>query len=216
MEQLETSQLSELSSNKVDCFKELKHLHLKCPKNITMAYININFIRNKFDNFSSLISDKVDVLVIAETKIDSSFPASQFTINGFKKPYRLDVSGNSGGILVYIRDDLISRQLDVLSTHPDIQVVPFELNVRKQKSSPRNIHVGVPQGSVLGPMPFNIFINDLFLISLDSEICNFADDNTIFSCGHELHEIVTVLENDLSILLEWFTCNDMVVNPKKF
>ena len=65
-------------------------------------------------------------------------------------------------------------------------------------------------------MLFNIFINDLFLISLDSEIYNFSDDNTIFSCGNELHEIVTALKNDLSILLEWFKCNGMVVNPKKF
>ena len=37
-----------------------------------------------------------------------------------------------------------------------------------------------------------------------------------FSCGNELHEIVTALENDLRILLEWFKCNSMVVNPKKF
>ena len=62
-------------------------------------------------------------------------------------------------------------------------------------------------------MLFNIFLNDLFLISLDSEICNFADDNTIFSCGNELHEIVTALDNNLSILLEWF---GTVANPKKF
>ena len=64
-------------------------------------------------------------------------------------------------------------------------------------------------------MLFNIIINNLFLISPDSEICDFADVNTIFASGNELHEIATVLRNDLSKLLEWFTCNGMVANPKK-
>ena len=48
---------------------------------------------------------------------------------------------------------------------------------------------------------------------LDSEICNFADENTICSCGLDL---VTNLEGDLSRLLEWFTNNGMVANPRKF
>lgn len=65
-------------------------------------------------------------------------------------------------------------------------------------------------------MLFNIFINDLFLFGLGSEICNFADDNTIFACGNDLNEIVMYLEDDLCKLLEWFTCKGMVVNPRKF
>ena len=78
------------------------------------------------------------------------------------------------------------------------------------------LDLGVPQGSVLGPLLFNIFINDLCLINLDSEICNFADDNTLYSCGYDLQEIVTNLENDLIKLLEWFKSNGMIANPKKF
>ena len=48
---------------------------------------------------------------------------------------------------------------------------------------------GFRQGSVLGPMLFNIFDNYLLLISLDSENCIFANDKTILACGNYLHEI---------------------------
>ena len=90
------------------------------------------------------------------------------------------------------------------------------VKIDSHRSTAKEIKIGVPQGSVLGPLLFNIFINDLCLINLDSEICNFADDNTLYSCGHDLQEIVTNLENDLSKLLEWFKGNGMVAYPKKF
>ena len=90
------------------------------------------------------------------------------------------------------------------------------VKVGSSYSSLGKIKIGVPQGSVLGPMLFNIFINDLFLIDLQSEICNFADDNTIYARSKTLEEVIHYLENDLSSILQWFTENGMVANPEKF
>ena len=62
----------------------LTSIRLKCPKNIILSYLNINSIRNKFNDLSYLLKDKVDLLTIAETKIDESFPTGQFIMPGYK------------------------------------------------------------------------------------------------------------------------------------
>ena len=75
---------------------------------------------------------------------------------------------------------------------------------------------GVPQGSILGPLLFNLFINDLFLFLERTNICNFADDNTIYRCDSVLEIILEDLQHDMKILLNWFKINSMKPNPKKF
>ena len=73
-------------------------------------------------------------------------------------------------------------------------------------SSLCHINTGVPRGSILGPLFFNIFINDLFFSIQKSEICHFADDNTLF-CGDKNLDLVFInLYSDLSnewIFLLW-------------
>ena len=76
---------------------------------------------------------KVDILIAAETKIDVSFPAAQFRAEGYHKPYPLDVSEKSGGILVYIDSSIPSRQLHCGNLNLPIQEVPFEINLRTDK-----------------------------------------------------------------------------------
>ena len=53
-----------------------------------------------------MIEGTVDILVVTGIKLDSTFPTSQFYVNGFTKPYRLDRHRNGGGALIYIRENI--------------------------------------------------------------------------------------------------------------
>ena len=74
---------------------------------------------------------------------------------------------------------------------------------------------GVPQGSILGPLLFNIYINDLFFVLTDVEICNFADDTTPFVCNQSIEEVLSKLEINAEIAISWFECNYMKMNSDK-
>ena len=74
---------------------------------------------------------------------------------------------------------------------------------------------GVPQGSVLGPLLFNIIINDLFFLVEDTQICNYADDMTIYVCYHEPENIVFKLGSDVEKFPMWFHDNNMKLNAEK-
>ena len=97
------------------------------------------------------------------------------------------------------------------------------LSFRKQRtkvgsaySKWSNIRRGIPQGSILGSLLFNIFINDIFMIIEQSDICNFADDNTLYSCGKSLTDIKENLVSDTKSILNWFRLNSLKANPGKF
>ena len=75
---------------------------------------------------------------------------------------------------------------------------------------------GVPQGSILGPILFNIFINDLFLFINEVELANFADDNTIYTTKKNVEELIKVLEKESKSAIDWFEINNMIVNTDKF
>ena len=111
------------SANNTSNVSLLKKLN---PQNIIFSYININSFRNKFDNLCDLISKNVDILSVAETNLDPSFPNSQFLIPGFHEPMRLDITSRRGRMLVYIKSSC-HQELSLILSYPEISKL-YHLN----------------------------------------------------------------------------------------
>ena len=95
-----------------------------------------------------------------------------------------------------------------------LQLIRSYLSNRQQRvkinssfSDWKEIKIGVPQGSVLGPLLFNVFINDIFWFANRTKICNYADDTTIFACHPDLDNIIKQLEEDSTVIVKWFSDN---------
>ena len=119
--------------------------------------------------------------------------------------------------------DLLTAKLAAYSVGIDCSKPTYSyLTDRKQRvkvgtsfSTWKPLSKGAPQGSILSPLLFSIFISDFFYAIEHSQVCSFADDSTIFACGGTLDEEAKFIENDITMALNWFELNEMVANPKK-
>ena len=82
-------------------------------------------------------------------------------------------------------------------------------------SDPHDINTGVPQGSILGPILFLLFINDMPTILTQCSTEMYADDTLLYTYGKDVDKIKHTLNNDLKQLENWLRLNQMHVNVSK-
>ena len=114
---------------------------------------------------------------------------------------KLDVYGFSRTSLKLMKNYLCNRQQ--------------RISVNCSFSGWTEVITRFPQGSMLGPLLFNIFLNDIFMFISKCSLCNFADDSTLYSTGKNLNRIRRKLEMEFMILHQWFHENHMTLNPGK-
>ena len=111
----------------------MKNLRLKNVNKTIIGQININSISSKFNQLKELVLKHDDILAVWETKLDETFPSSQSRMDGFSLPYRLDRSRNGGGVMIFVKENILSKLLTKHNFPGDVEGLFVELNFRKSK-----------------------------------------------------------------------------------
>ena len=109
----------------------LKNIKIQNVNRLVIAQLNINSLKGKLDALKEVVQKNIDILVITESKLDTSFPSNQFIIDGFSLPYRKDLNTHGGGVVIYVREDLACKELQNIQNSGE--GIFLELNLRKIK-----------------------------------------------------------------------------------
>ena len=126
---------TENSAHQGSAFSELRKFRVNHSKQIVIGHLNINSLRNKFcEIYDILLNELIDVFGLSETKLDSSFTSSQFSVPDYTM-HRVDRNSHGGGILFYVKSAIPHRTRKDLSCSKEsrVETLVIEIKLRKEK-----------------------------------------------------------------------------------
>ena len=106
----------------------LSKQRLRYPKTLILVHLNINSVRNKLLSFQQTVLNKIDIFLLSETKIDDSFPDSQFFAEGFKMYRKIGVE-----LLIYVNKNLPGKIINDYKFKENSEIILFEFIVSNKK-----------------------------------------------------------------------------------
>ena len=123
---------SEYGNDYRDIYSVLDELRKNNVHRVICSHININSIRYKIEMLSDFIKDKIDILCVAETNIDESFPSSSFTIKGFA-PLLEKIAQDIVVGSFCMREDIPAKKQKFIVTQIDLEIIFLEIIIHETK-----------------------------------------------------------------------------------